>query len=128
KAEFDVADDAHGILITGLASNDLSNIDPVYARPTVAHKTLARELPFNDVAFPAKIQSVAAQQTRTGRRVTAVLAHGQFFSDDVVDPKGAGHPRLFNRIDLDVLRSNGTDQVAPRFDVIEAVVLPAPRL
>jgi Tol biopolymer transport system component len=126
KAEFDVADDAHGILITGLASNDLSNIDPVYARPIVDNTTLEPELPFDDVAFPAKIQSVVAQQTRTGRRVTAVLAHGQFFSDDVVDPKGAGHQRLFTRIDADVLRSNGTDRQAPRFDAIDAVVLTGP--
>ncbi|HEU4865464.1 MAG TPA: DNRLRE domain-containing protein, partial [Actinomycetota bacterium] len=128
KAEFDVANDAHGILITGLQSSDFQNIDPVYARPIVDNKTAEPELPFDDVAFPAKVQSLVSQQTRTGRRSTAVLAHGQFFSDDVVDPKGAGHQRIFNRIDLDVLRSNGTDQVAPRFDAIDAVVLPGPRL
>jgi Tol biopolymer transport system component len=55
-----------------------------------------------------------------------VLAHGQFFSDDVVDSKGAGNQRLFTRIDADVLRSNGTDRQAPRFDAIDAVVLPGP--
>jgi Tol biopolymer transport system component len=126
KAVFDLADDAHGILITGLQSNDLSAIDPVYARPIVDNTAAEPELPFNDVAFPGKIQSLVAQQTRTGRRVTAVLAHGQFFSDDVVDSKGAGNQRLFTRIDADVLRSNGTDRQAPRFDAIDAVVLPGP--
>ena len=128
KTEFDVANDAHGILITGLQSTDFQDIDPVYARPIVDNKTLEPELPFDDVAFPAKVQSLVSQQTRTGRRSTAVLAHGQFFSDDVVDKNGVGNQRIFDRIDLDVLRSNGTDRLAPRFDAIDAVVLPGPKL
>ena len=128
KAEFQVAPDAHGMLITGLESNDLPNIDPVYARPIVDSSAAEPELPFADVAFPAKIQSLVSQETRTGRRVSAVLVHGQFFSDDTVDEDGAGHQRLFTRVDLDVLRSQGIDRLAPRFDAIEAVVLPGPGL
>ena len=98
----------------------------MYARPIVDNSTAEPELPFADVAFPAKIQSLVSQQTRSGPKASAVLVHGQFFSDDTPDAKGAGNQRLFTRVDLDVLRSNGTDRLAPRFDAIEAVVLPAP--
>ena len=109
-----------------LESTDFSGIDPVYARPIVDNSTAEPELPFADVAFPAKIQSLVSQQTRSGPKASAVLVHGQFFSDDTPDAKGAGNQRLFTRVDLDVLRSNGTDRVAPRYDAIDAVVLPGP--
>jgi len=123
KAQFEVAEDAHGVLVTGLQSNDLSPVDPVYARPIVDSSAAEPELPFADVAFPAKIQTLVSQRTRTGRRVSAVLVHGQFFSDQTADVNGAGVQRLFTRVDLDVLRSAGIDRLAPRFDSIEAVVL-----
>ena len=124
KVEFEVADDAHGILITGLVSSDQQDLDPVYARPIVDLSDAEPELPFADVAFPAKIQTLVSQETRDGRRASAVLVHGQFFSDDTLDAAGAGNQRLFARVDLDVLRSPGADRVAPRFDVLEASVLP----
>jgi Tol biopolymer transport system component len=124
KVEFQLADDAHGLLITGLESNDVSPINPVYARPIVDSSGAEPELPFADVAFPAKIQTLVSQRTRTGQRVSATLVHGQFFSDETADADGAGNQRLFTRVDLDVLRSAGTDRLAPRFDAIEATVLP----
>ena len=73
--------------ITGLESTDFSGIDPVYARPIVDNSTAEPELPFADVAFPAKIQSLVSQQTRTGPKASAVLVQGQFFSDDTPDAK-----------------------------------------
>ena len=79
------------------SSRRFPDIDPVYARPIVDNTTVEPELPFDDVAFPAKVQSLVSQQTRTGRRSTAVLAHGQFFSDDVVDKNGVGDQRIFSR-------------------------------
>ena len=72
---------------------------------------------------PPRSRRLVSQRTRTGRRVSAVLVHGQFFSDDIVDADGKGHQRLFTRVDLSVLRSAGTDRLAPRFDAIEAAVL-----
>jgi hypothetical protein len=109
--------------VTGLVSNDLSPVDPVYARPIVDSSAAEPELPFADVAFPAKIQTLVSQRTRAGRRVSAVLVHGQFFSDGVADVNGAGVQRLFTRVDVDVLRSSSTDRLPPRFDRVEAVVL-----
>ncbi len=126
KVQFDVADDAHGVLITGLESSDEPTpIDPVFARPIVDSAGTEPELPFADVAFPAKIQTLVSQRTRTGRRVSAVLVHGQFFSDDIIDAAGKGHQRLFTRVELAVQRSPGADRVAPRLDAIEATVPPA---
>jgi hypothetical protein len=125
KVEFDVAPDAHGLLITGLQTTDFQNINPIYARPLVDNSADEPELPFADVAFPAKIQTLVSQQTRTGPRNTAVLVHGQFFSNASKDANGDGNQRLFNRVDVDVLRSNGNDRLAPRFDSIDAVVVPA---
>jgi Tol biopolymer transport system component len=124
KVEFPVTADAHGVLITGLESPADVTVDPVYARPIVDSSGAEPELPFADVAFPAKIQSLVAQQTRSGPRVSAVLVHGQFFSNQTTDAAGDGNQRLFTRVDLDVLRSSGSDRVAPRFDAIEAVVPP----
>ena len=125
KVEFPVAADAHGVLITGLESPaDMQSIDPVYARPIVDSSAAEPELPFADVAFPAKIQSLVTQQTRSGPRVSAVLVHGQFFSNETTDAAGDGNQRLFTRVDLDVLRSSGSDRLAPRFDSIDAVVPP----
>jgi Tol biopolymer transport system component len=124
KVEFEVAADAHGALITGLDSTDQTSVDPVYARPIVDNSGAEPELPFADVAFPAKIQTLVTQETRSGRRASAVLVHGQFFSDETVDAAGAGNQRLFTRVNLDVLRSAGTDRVAPRFDALDATVLP----
>ncbi|HKG10196.1 MAG TPA: Ig-like domain-containing protein [Gaiellaceae bacterium] len=125
KVEFDVAPNAHGILITGLESSDQPGIDPAYARPIIDSSAAEPELPFADVAFPAKIQTLVSQQTRSGRRATAVLVHGQFFSDETVDAAGAGNQRLFQRVNFDLLRSPGTDHLAPRLDAIEATVPPA---
>jgi PKD repeat protein len=125
KTQFDVAEDAHGVLITGLTSNDVAGVDPVYARPIVDSSTAEPELPFADVAFPAKIQTLVTQRTLDGSRVSAVLVQGQFFSDDSVDANGAGVQRLFTSVDADVLRSASTDRLAPRLDRIEATVLPA---
>jgi Tol biopolymer transport system component len=124
KVEFPVAADAHGVLITGLESPADVTVDPVYARPIVDSSVAEPELPFADVAFPAKIQSLVSQQTRSGPRVSAVLVHGQFFSNDTTDAAGDGNQRLFTRVEVDVLRSSGTDRLAPRFDAIEAVVPP----
>ena len=77
KTAFQVSPDAHGVLITALESTDFSGIDPVYARPIVDNSTAEPELPFADVAFPAKIQSLVSQQTRSGPKASAVLVHGQ---------------------------------------------------
>jgi Tol biopolymer transport system component len=124
KVEFPVAADAHGVLITGLETPADVAVDPVYARPIVDSSGAEPELPFADVAFPAKIQSLVTQQTRSGPRASAVLVHGQFFSNETTDAAGDGNQRLFTRVDLDVLRSSGSDRLAPRFDAIEAVVPP----
>ena len=59
------------------------------------------------------VARLAADAKRT--KASAVLVHGQFFSDDTPDAKGAGNQRLFTRVDLDVLRSNATDRAAPRY-------------
>ena len=127
KVQFDVADDAHGVLITGLQSNDVANVDPVYARPIVDN--VAAELrrpPFGDVVFPGEI-SVRWSRSRpsTGRRVSAVLVHGQFFSNTTADAAGDGTQRLFTRVDADVLRSPSTDRLAPQLDNIDATLLAA---
>ena len=124
KVEFPVAADAHGVLITGLETPADVQVDPVYARPIVDSSAAEPELAFGDVAFPAKIQSLVTQQTRSGPRASAVLVHGQFFSNGTTDAAGDGNQRLFTRVDLDVLRSSGSDRLAPRFDAIEAIVPP----
>ena len=79
KVEFDVAGDAHGILVTGLQSTDFQDIDPVYARPIVDNTTARARAPVRRRRLPGEgaVARLAADADRTpvdgGARTRPVL-------------------------------------------------------
>ena len=101
--------DAHGVLITGLASTD-EPVVPAMARPVVDLAANEPSPPAGDVAFPTSFQTLTEYSTPAGEREVAVLMPGQFFKDG----EGAGGiQRLFTDIDAEVKYSNSTDFTAP---------------
>ena len=98
---------AHGVLITALATNDLSNFLPEYFRPNVDRSANEQLLtPIGDSVFPASLTRVTHPIGATGGRDLALLTAGQ-----ARDPKGDGTvtQRLFTNIGGVVEYSNPTD-------------------
>jgi hypothetical protein len=114
---------AHGALLTALRSSDLSDIDPVYARPLVDLNANEPELAFGDVAFPSRLQAVRTFETPTGRTQRVVILMGQFFSNDTADPNGKGTQRLFSRVGGRVFKSTSQDYIPPAFQLIDAATI-----
>ena len=115
------AANAHGALITGLRSVDVGSFDPLFARPTVDSSASEPEIPFDEAAFPARLQSVTTIETFSGRRQKLVLAQGQFFSANPTDGSQDGFQRLFTRIDGHVFTSASGDYAPPLFRTVDAV-------
>jgi len=112
----------HGALLTELSSSDQDCIDPVFARPVVDLSGNEPELPFGDVAFPSKLQTVRTIDTPGGRTQQLVLVTGQFFSRQCStnsDPQ-VGAQRLFGHVAGRVFRSTSTDYIPPAFQLINA--------
>jgi CSLREA domain-containing protein len=115
-----VQPDAHGALVTALASVDQGNasgwFDPVHSRPTVDHSTREPEISYGETAFPTKIQTV----TRGPDGSSLVLLVGQFFTSEGA-PAGLGTQRRFTDVEGLVYSSASTEWAPPRFDRIDAV-------
>jgi len=114
RIDFDVTRSlpAHGALITGLRSLDLSNRLPVYARPVI-ELSLDEPAPnFSEASFPTVLQNVTTFNTEVGQRQNVVLLPGQFIPDG--DPStDSGTERRFDRIDARVLYSGSSDFTQP---------------
>ena len=112
---------AHGALVTGLTSQDVQPFDPLFARPTVDTAANEPEIGYDDVAFPAKLQTVTSVKGFSARKQKLVLAQGQFFGSNPADGSESGFQRLFTQIDGRVYVSPSTDYVAPTFRRIDAL-------
>src|SRR5262249_37361374 len=113
---------AHGALITGLTSQDVSPFNPLFARPTVDSTLFEPEIGFDDVAFPAKLQTVTiVNGFGATKKQKLILAQGQFFSSNPIAGSQDGFQRLFTQIDGRVFVSPDTDYAAPMFDRIDAL-------
>ncbi len=115
------APNAHGALITGLTSEDVQPFDPLFARPIVDSSSSEPEIPYDEAAFPAKLQTVTSVKSFTGRLQKLVLAQGQFFSASSTDGQQGGFQRLFTSIAGQVFTSPSTDHTAPLFRTVDAV-------
>ena len=115
------ATDVHGAVIEALTSRDQANVDPVFARPLVDDPAHEPELPYDDLAFPSKIQTVTTVLTPDGPKKRLVLVTGQFFGDGVLDEDGEGIQRRFEHIAGRAYVSTSNDFAAATFEKIEAV-------
>jgi CSLREA domain-containing protein len=116
-----VQPNAHGALVTALASVDQGNatsgwFDPVHSRPTVDRAANEPELSYGETAFPTKIQSI----TRGPDASSLVLLVGQFFTSEGA-PAGLGTQRRFTNVEGLVYGSASTEWTPPRLDRIDAV-------
>ena len=91
---------AHGYLIEGLQTEDVTGVDPVIARPSVDLAAHEPEPGARNPFFPARLTSVMPEATASGRRDRLTLTTGQFRGD---------RQRLFREIRGRVLRSTGDD-------------------
>jgi Tol biopolymer transport system component len=115
----------HGALITELTSDDQGCIDPVYARPVLDLTGSEPEIPFGDVAFPSKLQSLRTFVTPTGLQQRLVLVTGQFFTHTCAtnsDPQ-RGVQRLFSHIAGRVYRTTSTDFIPPAYQRIQSTAV-----
>ncbi len=100
---------AHGVLVTALASHDVSGFNAAFGRVADDSSKIEPQLR-GIVDFPASIQSLATIATPNGQRQRAVLIAGHFASD----PNPAtGKQRLYDTIGGTVLYSTSTDFVRP---------------
>jgi MBG domain (YGX type) len=109
---------AHGALVTGLASQDEGNFDPIFSRVVDDLSALSPEL-VGFVSFPSRLQSIVSLKTPNGARQRLVVYAGQFRSGTSA---GIGLQRLFTSLSGTVLYSppGTTDFSAPTFGPVSA--------
>lgn len=111
----------HGALIESLISHDVTDVDPVYARPTVDLSANEPELATQDAGFPAVLQRLEPFSAADGRHTKLNLAAGQFIGNPG-DRTGRGTQRLFTKIAGTVLRSRSADFDPPRITDVNSVI------
>ena len=101
---------AHGALLTGLTSQDVTGVDPVFARPTVDLSAHEPEASLGDATFPAQFSALTSFATPVGLANRLVLLPGQFIANSV---GSAGTQRLFTSMQARVLYSASSSYAPP---------------
>src|SRR3954454_2675214 len=101
---------AHGALITALASQDQVGVNPAFARPTVDLGANEPEASAPDMAFPAQFETLTKFATPGGDAQRLVMIPGQFFSSRT---RTTGTQRLFTSMTSRVLFSPSENFMAP---------------
>src|SRR3954447_8037126 len=101
---------AHGALITALASQDQVGVNPAFARPTVDLGANEPEASAPDMAFPAQFETLTKFATPGGDAQRLVMIPGQFFSSRT---RTTGTQRLFTSMTSRVLFSPSENFIAP---------------
>jgi CSLREA domain-containing protein len=106
---------AHGVVIDGLSSNDVTPFAPDNVRPTL--NSSANEPPpsFTDEAWPEKIPALVS----LGDQQNLNLITGQFFTE-TTGSGTTGVERQWTQIDGRVTYSNSQDFTPPTIDSIDA--------
>jgi hypothetical protein len=108
---------AHGVLIDGLTSSDLTPFNPDNVRPTLDLTANELEPQFADEAWPTKVPTLVSLDDANGLRQNLNLTTGQFFTDGATH---AGVERKWTHIAGRVTYSSSTDFVPPTVDSIDA--------
>ncbi len=110
---------AHGVLIDGLTSSDVTPFNPDNVRPTVDLTANEPEPQFTDEAWPTKVPTLVSLNDSNGLRQNLNLTTGQFFTDSTTH---AGVERKWTHIAGRVTYSPSSDFVPPTVDAIDAFV------
>ena len=108
---------AHGVLVDGLTSSDLTPFNPDNVRPTLDLSVNEPEPQFAEQAWPTKVPTLVSLNDTNGLRQNLNLTTGQFFTDDATH---AGVERQWTHIAGRVTYSSSTDFVSPTVDSIDA--------
>ncbi|MDX6451041.1 MAG: large repetitive protein [Gaiellaceae bacterium] len=108
---------AHGVLVDGLSSSDLTPFNPDNVRPTLDLSAKEPEPQFADEAWPTKVPTLVSLDDTNGLRQSLNLTTGQFFTDGDTH---AGVERKWTHIAGRVTYSSSTDFVPPSVDSIDA--------
>jgi hypothetical protein len=109
---------AHGAVLTGLTSNDVSPFTAAFSR--VVDDSSSSEPPLGGVVdFPARLQSLATVATPAGERQRLVLIEGQFRS--AAAGGNSGTQRLFRRQQGKVLYSTSNDFTPPAITHVQVL-------
>jgi ABC-type transport system substrate-binding protein/DNA-binding beta-propeller fold protein YncE len=110
---------ATGALITELRTDDIGNVDPVNATPTIDSAEHEPEREFQPLIFPASPVTLTRSRGFTGDRQHAVVIAGQFRPDETGT---SGTERLVRRIGLEIAYvQNPTDSTPPLIEQVAAV-------
>ena len=111
------AQTAHGVLVTGLSSRDVTGVDPRSARAVLDDSAAEPAQDAEGVSFPAGLASLTTSDTEVGRQTRLVVVPGQFLSDpgEVV-----GTQRLFDRVATTTYYSPTGAFVPPVFRTLDA--------
>jgi hypothetical protein len=108
---------AHGVLVDGLTSNDVTPFNPDNVRPTLDLTANEPEPQFADEAWPTKVPTLVSLNDANGLRQSLNLTTGQFFTDAATH---AGVERQWTHIAGRVTYSSSSDFVPPTVDSIDA--------
>lgn len=108
---------AHGVLLDGLTSSDLTPFNPDNVRPTLDLSANEPEPQFGDQAWPTKVPTLVSLNDANGLRQNLNLTTGQFFTDDSTH---AGVERQWTHIAGRVTYSSSSDFAPPTVDSIDA--------
>ena len=109
---------AHGALLTGLTSHDIPGVTPKVAAPTIdrAAQEPAREP--GDVVFPQSLATITTSADTDGLSDRLLVATGRFTGNG----GATGTQRLFDRVEVEVLRSSSADFTPPRIVAVSGIV------
>ena len=101
---------AHGSVITSLSSQDVTGVNPVFARPTVDLSSHEPEASFSNTTFPTQFEALTTFDTPTGPATRLVMVPGQFFSDATSTD---GTQRKFTSMTSRVIYSSSSNFTPP---------------
>ena len=110
---------ATGAIIKSLQTQDVGNVDPVHATPTIDLAANERERRFRELIFPANSVSLTRSRGASGERQHAVVIAGQFRPGTSTAPPTE---RLIDQIGLEIAYvASPTDATPPVVEQVSAV-------
>ena len=106
---------AHGVLVTGLASTDVTGITPQFSRVVIDQSSNEPAQTVPGTTFPSGLATLSTVSTPVGDETRMVLLPGQFFSDP---GKTIGTQRLFTSVGTRTYYSAGGNYAPPTFSLL----------
>ena len=106
---------AHGVLVTGLASTDVTGVTPQFSRVVIDQSSNEPAQTVPGTTFPSGLATLSTVSTPVGDETRMVLLPGQFFSDP---GKTIGTQRLFTSVGTRTYYSAGGNYAPPTFSLL----------